>query len=142
MIIGRRDLHTISNVLNTNFNFNNKMGLTLRVRHYLSSVHHKEFFDLQNDGNLAPRTVPTDNADYNVNFSMWIWSIPGSTLPAVFNLVWKDAAFTTADKNDTRYFNNLNGTLNSEQNNNFSVKVIYFIDYNSLRKKDLAKPSI
>lgn len=143
VIIGRRDLHTISNVLNTNFNFNNKMGLTLRVRHYLSSVHHKEFFDLQNDGNLAPRTVPTDNADYNVNFfnvdMVYTWQYaPGS----FFNLVWKDAAFTTADKNDTRYFNNLNGTLNSEQNNNFSVKVIYFIDYNSLRKKDLAKPSI
>ena len=136
VIMGRRDINTISNVLGIKYNFNNKMGIDLRVRHYLSTVKHNEFYNLNNDGRLTSNKEYNDNADYRVNFfnvdMVYTWQFaPGS----FFNAVWKDASFTSNDKNDTRYFKNLNGILDADQNNNFSLKVIYFIDYNSLKKK-------
>ncbi|MEP7320906.1 MAG: DUF5916 domain-containing protein [Saprospiraceae bacterium] len=136
IIIGRRKINTTSNILGANYNFNNKMGINLRVRHYLSSVKHKEFYSLNNDGRLTSTKAFTDNADYRVNFlnvdMVYTWQFaPGSFL----NLVWKDASFTSNDQSDTHYFKNLNGVLDSEANNNFSLKVIYFIDYQSLKKK-------
>ncbi len=136
IIIGRRNVQTVSNVLNTNYNFNNKMGLNLRVRHYQSSVLHKEYYNLNSNGTLTSNKSYTPQHDLNVNFlnvdMVYTWQFaPGSFL----NLVWKDAAFTENDRHDTQYFKNLNRIMDADHNNNFSLKVIYFLDYLQLKKK-------
>lgn len=136
VVIGKRNIHTISNVFSPKYNFNTKMGFSLRIRHYQSGVDVKSFFNLRPDGKLNPIDDYTENADQNVNFfnvdMVYTWQFaPGSFL----NVVWKDAAFTSADRLESRYFRNLNGIFDSEHNNNFSLKVIYFLDYLQLKKK-------
>ncbi|MEP7268576.1 MAG: DUF5916 domain-containing protein [Saprospiraceae bacterium] len=135
IILGRRNVNTVSNVVETKFSFSTKSWLTWRARHYLSSVNYKEFYALQKDGSLKSNPLFTENKNNNVNFfnidMIYTWQFaPGS----FFNLVWKNNAFTSNDRSDTRYFNNLKGILKSEQNNNISLKVIYFFDCLKLKK--------
>jgi len=50
---------------------------------------------------------------------------PGSFI----NMAWKNATQYFTDNVDKSYFENMGNTLSQNNNNNFSVKVIYFIDY-------------
>lgn len=131
---GNRTRITIENVLNFKYNFSNTMGLSLRARHYWSKVNYNEFYFLNPDGSLATTTQTFSND--NVNFfnidMVYTWQF---ALGSFLNIGWKNATFTYDNDALKPYFKNLGNTLNAPQNNNFSIKVIYFLDYLSLRKK-------
>ncbi|WP_199563254.1 DUF5916 domain-containing protein [Runella aurantiaca] len=136
IIFALRKVNTIDNVLNLKYSFTNKMGLTFRARHYASTVNNKEFFALQIDGALTPRAKLSDPLNRNVNYfnvdMVYTWQFaPGSFL----NVVWKNATFHGSNVADERYFDNLQNTLQADQNNNLSLKVIYFLDYLQLKKQ-------
>lgn len=136
IILALRKVNTIDNVLNLKYSFTNKMGLTFRARHYASVVNNREFFSLKTDGELTPHAKLTDNLNRNVNFfnidMVYTWQFaPGSFL----NAVWKNATFQSSAIADNSYFDNLQNTLQADQNNNLSLKVIYFLDYLQLKKK-------
>jgi len=141
IIFGHRDLIVASNIAGLNYTFNNKMGLTLRVRHYWSKVHYEKFFSLGNDGNLYATTYeglrddgsPAHDANFNamnLDLVYFLQIAPGSFL----NFVWKDAIQTFT--NDTRpdYFNNVRDASRSPQVNSISLRLTYFIDYLTLKK--------
>ncbi|MBC7946515.1 MAG: carbohydrate binding family 9 domain-containing protein [Chitinophagaceae bacterium] len=135
VIFGRRDRNTVENIINLKYNFNAKMGLNTRIRHYWSKVEYKEYFTLLENGDITSNPGYTGNMNQNVNFfnvdMVYTWQFaPGSFL----NLVWKDAGFTYQDAVERSYFKNFTNTLQSNQNNNLSLKVIYFLDYLEFRK--------
>lgn len=135
IIFGKRDINTVENIFNSKYSFNNKMWLTLRMRHYWSKVEYKAYYNLQNDGTLSPSASYTGNTNDNVNFfnvdMVYTWQFaPGSFL----NLVWKNAIFSEDTDMAPGYFKNLGNTVATNQNNNFSLKVIYFLDYLKLKK--------
>jgi hypothetical protein len=67
---------------------------------------------------------------------VYTWQFaPGSFL----NAVWKNATFYGADSPRDGYFENLGNTLDADQNNNLSLKVIYFLDYLQLKGKKKGK---
>ena len=106
------------------------MGITFRARHYVSSVDNKEFYLLQHDGSLLANANFRPNVNQNVNFfnidMVYTWQFaPGSFL----NIVWKNAAQNYSDEVEKQYFKNLSNTVSQNNNNNFSLKVIYFLDY-------------
>ncbi len=106
------------------------------MRHYLSSVNNKEFFKLEKNGLLSANPWFNSNMNRNVNFfnidMVYTWQFgPGSFL----NIVWKNSIFTQADMIEQDYFKNFGNTLDADQNNNLSLKVIYFLDYLQLKKK-------
>src|SRR5215831_20963072 len=112
------------------------MGLTFRARHYLSTVDNKEFYLLQPDGSLLMHTGFYPDANQGVNYfnidMVYTWEFaPGSFL----NIAWKNAEQYNSDIVVKRYFKNLGNTLNQDNNNNLSVKVIYFIDYYKISGK-------
>ena len=98
LFLARRKIKTVENILSAKYNFTNRMGITFRARHYVSSVDNKEFFTLQQaDGKLNPNPSFNENVNRNVNFfnidMVYTWQFaPGSFL----NIVWKDAVFTYA----------------------------------------------
>jgi Domain of unknown function (DUF5916) len=131
----KRRTNTIEQILNAKYSFTNKMGITFRARHYLSTVENKEFYLLQPDGSLLPHSNFRPDADQNVNYfnidMVYTWEFaPGSFL----NIVWKNAAQNSTNNVEKRYFKNLGNTIGGDSNNNFSVKVIYFLDYLKLKK--------
>ncbi|MEP6846350.1 MAG: DUF5916 domain-containing protein, partial [Panacibacter sp.] len=136
-----RKVNTIENTLSTKYSFTNKMGITFRARHYLSSVDNKTFYILQQDGNLLANPNFHPDANKNVNFfnidMVYSWQFaPGSFL----NIVWKNATQHFSNEVENQYFKNLANTISEDNNNNFSLKVIYFLDYLSF-KNHISKKS-
>jgi hypothetical protein len=136
IIFSRRDRNTFDNFLAIKYNFNKNSGITVNVRHYWSKVVSRQFYTLQADGNLSENhsyTDPNNNANYNVNIFnvdfVYTWQFaPGSFM----YIVWKNG-INNYERRDG-YFKNLNTTLGASQNNNLSLKLIYYLDYLKLRK--------
>ena len=64
--------------------------------------------------------------------AVFTWQFaPGSFI----NVVWKNFADNFSHGTDGDYFKNFRNTLEQDSNNNFSFKVIYFLDYLKLKKK-------
>ncbi|TSD64765.1 carbohydrate binding family 9 domain-containing protein [Inquilinus sp. KBS0705] len=137
-VFGLRDVRTVDNIFNVKYTFSNVMGLNLRLRHYWSKVNYKQFFSLRKDGSLIAPTTDDFDHDVNQNYNIWnidmiyVWQFsPGSEI----SLAWKQSAQSYNNIAAHDYYYNLKDTYNQPQNNNFSVKVLYYIDYQSLRKK-------
>jgi hypothetical protein len=132
---GLRKRTTVENILNVKYNFNIRMGISLRGRHYWSRVDYNDFFTLQEDGYLKPAGSVSKNPETNVNYfnidMVYTWQFaPGSFL----NIGWKNAGNMFNQQINDPYYKNLGNTLKEPQDNNFSIKVIYFLDYLTLRK--------
>jgi hypothetical protein len=62
---------------------------------------------------------------------VYTWQFaPGSFV----NVVWKNSIFKSGNIIERDYFKNLGNTLDTDQNNNISLKVIYFLDYLDIKK--------
>jgi hypothetical protein len=136
IIFSRRDRSTVENILNSKYNFNKRHGITFRMRHYWSQVEAKEFFTLQQDGSLAKNVSYNGNTNQNLNIfnidMVYTWEFaPGSFL----NIVWKNSVYSGDKRINESYFKNLDHTVSSPQNNNISLKVIYYLDALSFKKK-------
>lgn len=132
---GRRNMQTVNNILSSVYKFTNKMSLSFRLRHYWSTALYRGYYALGKDGSLA---LYNYGGDHNVNFNafnidmVFFWQFaPGSEL----NIVWKNSLLKRENQINVDYYANFRGSLNSPQNNMVSVKVLYYIDYASLRKK-------
>ncbi len=133
---GRRNVFTITNQLNVNYIFTNKMSLALRGRHYWSQAKYKRYYILNNNGLLLEDMLYTGNS--NVNFNafnidlVYTWQFsPGSEM----SFVWKNAIYTSGDAIVKHFSNDINETINSPQTNSFSVKILYYLDYSMLYHK-------
>ncbi|MCC3151635.1 DUF5916 domain-containing protein [Hymenobacter sp. BT770] len=136
IILGRRNVATVSNVVSTAYTFTNRMSFTLRLRHYTSNVHYNDFSQLSHNGdeqlvNYQRNRDNTYNA-FNVDAVYSWWFAPGSQL----SVVWKNAGSTylQAEEATPLYFDNFNNTINTPHNNSVSVKVLYYLDYLALRR--------
>jgi hypothetical protein len=133
--LGRRDLQTISNTLSGVYKFTNKMSLSVRGRHYWSRANYKGYYTLQQNGYL--NLDSTYGGRHDVNFNafnidlVFFWQFaPGSEL----NIVYKNAVLKRENVINYDYYDNFSGSLNSPQNNSVSIKVLYYIDYLSIKK--------
>jgi len=136
VIFSKRDRHTIENVLRAKYNFNNRAGITFRARHYWSKVEPRQLLDLKQDGTLAPSSISSISIqNQNINFfnidAVYTWQFaPGSFV----NVVWKNSIFTPDDWAHERYFKNFTRTMDAPQNNNLSIKILYYLDYLDFKK--------
>ena len=131
----RRNVKTIENVFEAAYAINNKAGLRFRARHYWSGALNKNFYQLQNNGTLMEDpSYSNDNENYNAfNIDMifrWIFA-PGSEL----TLAWKNSVYDNNSFYINNYLDNIDKTWHAEQINSISLKILYYIDYNNLRKK-------
>ncbi len=143
IIYGSRKISTVINTLTGNYIFTSRMGLSLRARHYWSRVNYDQFYQLREDGFLDP-TEYTGNHDnsfnaFNVDL-VYNWEFtPGSQL----SIVWKNniSLYTDSDSEEyshiatKNYLNNVSDTFNAPQLNSFSIRLLYFLDYQQVFKK-------
>lgn len=139
ILFGDRTRTTLNTTITSAYIFNERSGLTLNMRHYWSRAAYKEFFELTKQGLLQPTTADQevytsriDDINYNTFTLDLVYSwrfAPGSEL----RVVWKNFVEDQSHKVEKRYFDNLSNTFAVPQHNNFSVKLLYFIDYVSLR---------
>jgi hypothetical protein len=146
IIFGRRNENIITHSIDIAYSFTNKMSLKFRLRHYRSALTYKQFYELNQDGTLSETSMngldSLGKSVYNMNYNAftidcvyrWVFR-PGSEL----NLVWKQSIFSNDLNVAYSYFTNTRNILDQIPMNSFSVKVIYWLDYTDLKKKESKK---
>ncbi|MFY7707774.1 MAG: DUF5916 domain-containing protein [Flavobacteriales bacterium] len=150
-IFGKRKVVSHTNTLTVNYSFNPLMTVLCRVRHYWGYSKYSEFYDLDENGLLLPtdfqgfvnefgESISHSNSDRNFNtFTIdliyrWIF-VPGSEV----NIVWKNditkGEFGVPIPRSLR--EDFDYTLGLPQTNNFSIRVLYFLDYHQLKPKKI-----
>ena len=137
-ILGYRKSIQVSSVLSGIYNFTPRINFTLRTRHYWNAIAYKSFYNVGADGYHTPRAfISGQDENYNIfntdAFFTWDFRL-GSRV--IFG--WKnwlgDNYGVDGIKNGT-YFRNLDRTLDISHGNELTLKLIYFLDYNQLKKR-------
>ncbi len=142
VILGQRDVRNVTNTVNGRYIFTNRMGVTLRVRHYWSRVVYKDFYQLTENDQLAntdytgidsdtgikrhDRNFNTFNVDMEYNWQFG----PGSEIRAI----WKRSIGTDNKDTDLGFFNNFGDTFSSPNFDTITIRLVYFIDYLNVKK--------
>jgi hypothetical protein len=136
IIFGKRDNNTLTNTFSAAFNFSADSYLSFRMRHYWARADYSDdYFLLMNDGSLTPSDY-TGNHDSNYNAfnidMVYSWRFaPGSEM----SVVWKNAIYSYGDFIYHNYGENFASMLDSPQTNSISLKILYYFDYEYLKKR-------
>ncbi|MEA1878158.1 MAG: DUF5916 domain-containing protein [Bacteroidota bacterium] len=141
---GKRAVDRITSQVAASYVFSNKSALSLSMRHYWSTVDYSQYFLLQRDGGLNEYPDYPYNEDLNFNILTvdleYSWNLaPGSFL----TVVWKNNIYTSDEVDDDlflNYWDNFNATFSSPQTNSFSVKLTYYLDYQTVIRPRLPFP--
>ncbi len=135
IIIGSRKLVTITNSLNFQYAFTAKSFLNFRARHYIRHYKYNAFYALNINGSLSPTDLVTSSQNLNYNlfnidmFYQWFFA-PGSEMV----LAWKNMAEEMLENPVYGYMQNIEGIWNAPQYNSLSIKILYYFDYQMLKK--------
>ena len=145
ILFGNRDRLTTTQSLGIEYTATNRMGLTFQLRHYNAKIKYNDFAQLMSNGRLSYidnySGLDIDgNSAYDINYNAftidmlvrWVY-LPGSEL----NFVWKNSIFTSDKMVFDDYWNTLNNTLQNGPINTLSLKIIYWLDYQYLKKKKI-----
>ncbi|MDP3313538.1 DUF5916 domain-containing protein [Lutibacter sp.] len=134
IIFGIRDAKTVSNSISGKLNFNTKSSLNLAFRHFWSPViYESDFYELNSKGTL-------DNSSYtsnhDINYNIWnldlsySWEFaPGSQLVALY----RSSIFNEDTQSNLNFNDNLHNLFKEPETTIFSLKFIYYLDYNKLK---------
>jgi len=140
LLFSKRDRKIITNVYKLSYVMNNKLSFDLKLRHYWSKLQHDTFYGLKN-GKLKDNDLSlTDENNvprYDINYNSWnvdfncIWRFaPGSEL----NCQWKNSISSTISDASLNSQQNLNRLFEESQGNNLSLKLVYYLDYQYLKR--------
>ncbi|MFK8058958.1 MAG: DUF5916 domain-containing protein [Polaribacter sp.] len=133
IIFGFRDRKNYTNTISGKYSFSTNSSLSLSFRHYWEAVKYNSYANLNSTGGLDPNTTYTGN---DVNFNSWnldlnyIWQFaPGSQLIAFY----RNSIFNSDTNSNLSFSDNLENLFDQSQRHTFSVRFVYFIDYNKLK---------
>ena len=133
IIFGIRDRKNYTNSISGKYNFSTNSSLSLSFRHYWGAVSYNSYHNLNPDGNLEPNNSYRGE---NVNFNSWnldlnyIWQFaPGSQLIAFY----RNSIFNSDTNSNLDFFENIENLFEQSQSHTFSVRFVYFIDYNKIK---------
>jgi hypothetical protein len=140
IIFGERDRKTMINAISGNYTFSSYHSLSLTFRNYWSLVdYNTNLFTLEANGALNGNSGYTLNDldnNPNVNFNTWnldlsySWQFaPGSFLTALY----RNQLFNNDNNSTDSYSQSLNTLFNQPIQHTFSLRLQYFIDYNSVK---------
>jgi hypothetical protein len=135
-IFGKRDITNFENVFTGNYIFKNNLSIALRARHYWSRVRYNEFYQLDERGHLTATIYTDDEEQNNINYNafnidlLFNWQFaPGSAL----SVSYKNNIFSYGSLIEGGLFQNLGNLFDETQTNTVSIKLIYYLDYVTVR---------
>ena len=136
-IIAFVDFTDITSVLSGIYNFTPRINLTLRARHYLSIVKFNRFANVHEKGSPIPRSGTTTYDNVNVfnldAFLTWDFRLGSRLILGYKNWLGDDEVVNITGKNN--YIKNLGNIFDLRHGNELTLRFVYFLDYNQLRKK-------
>jgi len=141
-IAGRRVYTEVTSLFSGQYNFTSRLNLSFRIRHYWSHVVYQTLHNVSPEtGKLIPRAFSTPIPDPNENFNVFnldaflTWDFRlGSRVIVGWKNFLGDEEYVDGIAN-RKYLSNLHETFNLLHGNEVTVRFIYFLDYNQLRKK-------
>lgn len=141
IIFAERDQKTVENSISGTFNFDALNSLRLSFRNYWSTATNREnLYTLEQDGSQsldAGHTITNLDLDPNRNFNIWNldlsyeWQFaPGSQLVALY----RNQLFNSTSQSRDSFSESLNDLFDQDIQHTFSVKMVYFLDYNSIKR--------
>jgi hypothetical protein len=147
ILFGERDQKTMVNSFSGNYNFNTNNGLTLSLRNYWTTVDYEnQLFTLEENGRLSDNNSynveqtlinDTNYSNPNINYDIWNFDLkyswqfaPGSQLIALY----RNQLFNHTDVSNDNYLNSLDTLFKEPLKQTFSLKIVYYLDYNTLKK--------
>lgn len=137
-VIAKRNVKRNTGIVSAQYNFTNRMNWTVRLRHYWSALQNTSFYNLKEDGYWNERAfIPGKNINYNTfNVDMfYTWDfLPGSRI----TIAWKNALGANVNidpDSNISYFKNLGQSISNPHSNELTVKLVYFLDYQKLKRK-------
>jgi hypothetical protein len=140
-IFGSRDIKTVTNTATLRYLFMNDMSLNIIARHYWSRGEYNEYFLLLNDGHLAPDTSYAGLNNFNSNYFnidvvySWQFSPGSSFILTIKNAIENDQGGLYPAQLPSDYFHNARSAFDYPRTTTVALKVLYYLDYNYLRKK-------
>lgn len=137
VFFGKRNNKTITNTLSSGYKFSAVAYLSFRLRHYWAIADYtNDFYLLNSDGSLNGMTDYSGNHDSNYNsFNIdmqYNWRFaPGSDI----SIVWKNAIYCFGDVVFNNFSDNLDYMFSSPQSNSISMKILYYLDYQNVKKR-------
>ncbi len=136
-IVAFVDFRDVTSVLTGIYNFTPRINLTLRTRHYLSRVDFNRYANVDEKGNTVNRPGTTTYNNVNVfnldAFLTWDFRLGSRLIVGYKNWLGDQEVVMVEGKNN--YFRNLRSTFNLRHGNEFTIRFVYFLDYNQLRRR-------
>jgi hypothetical protein len=138
IFFGQRDITRVTNSIQGSYNFDPFKAIDLRFRNSWSTADYSDdvFFILNEDGSRSRVNYDTTDNDPNRNFNIWNLDLsfrwrfaPGSE--ATF--LYRNQIFNLDNMATLGYTESLSNLFDKAQQNSFSLRITYFIDYNNVK---------
>lgn len=137
-IIGWRKIYQFTTLLSGLYNFTPRMFLTLRARHYWSSVRYEKFYNVDAQGYWINRPfIAGNDNNYNAyNLDMfYTWDFMYGSRLIVGWKNWMPLDMAVDGTRFSKYGQNLRQVFSMPQGKEITARLIYFLDYQKLRRK-------
>jgi hypothetical protein len=141
-VLARRKYTDVTALFSGVYNFTSRMNLTFRARHYWSRLQNTNVFTIHEDGYWAAR-YDLKPGDYNVNYNAfnldvfytWDFRLGSRLIIGWKNWLAKDYEYALPANTYKYYTTNAHQLFSSPHGNEFTVRFIYFLNYQQLVKK-------
>ena len=136
IIFGVRNRNTTISSITANYNFNAQTFLNLTFRHYWGDAQYTGFFEVgPNGGELSTEYTQARDVTFNqwnLDLQLNWWFLPGSQV----TFFYRNAVQNELDRAGLGIRDNFTELFNEDMLNRFSIRIMYFLDYNYLTKKN------
>jgi hypothetical protein len=140
-ILARRKYTDVTSIISGIYNFTPRMNLTFRARHFWNRILNTNLYDVTSDGYWIERfsQVPSDlNVNYNVfnldAFFTWDFRLGSRIIFAWKNSLGPDYEDFISGTQFKSYTSNARRILEIPHGNEFTVRFIYYLDYEQFKK--------
>ena len=140
IIFGERKQKTLENSISGSYNFNSFHGITLTFRNFWTTVtyDHVLFLAQENGKYNSQAGYNLDDLDFdpNINFNTWnldlkySWEFaPGSLL----TVLYRNSLFNQNNASTNSFSESINNLFDQPIEHVFSLRFVYYIDYNNVK---------
>ncbi len=131
--------------LNAKYTFTPNANINARFRHYNAQIKNKTLYTITQDGNYLDNVLPY-TAAYDENYNLqnidifynWIFR-PGSRLVCSYKQ-WLNDAYVLNSMQENSFGRNITKIIKQPKAYAFSVRLIWYLDYNTIRNSKNQKP--
>jgi hypothetical protein len=142
-ILARRTFAEVTSVVSGVYNFTSRMNLSFRARHYWNQLHNTNLYNIHSDGYWTERT-DLNPAAYNINYNAfnldvfytWDFRLGSRLILGWKNWLGKDFEYDIDGVTYKEYTSNVQQSFSTPHGNEFTVRFIYFLNYQQLQKRN------